>query len=90
MEVLTSCTSTTNKFKCDKIGLTKTTVDPLAALEPDASYTVQLSKGLSGRDKNPVLMDDRAMALLSFRTEPFQTNSVGNGDGATMPKFAQG
>lgn len=90
MEVLTSCTSTTNKFKCDKIGLTKTTVDPLAALEPDASYTVQLSKGLSGRDKNPVLMDDRAMALLSFRTEPFQTNSVGNGDGASDAEVRPG
>lgn len=83
MEVLTSCTSATNKFKCDKIGLTKTTVDPLAALEPDASYTVMLSKGLAGRDQQRVLIDDRATALLSFRTEPFQVNTVGNGDGAS-------
>lgn len=78
MEVLTSCSSTVNKWKCGRIGLT---ADPLAALEPDASYTVKLSKGLAGRDKQAVSLDDRAISLLSFRTEPFQFNSVGNGDG---------
>jgi hypothetical protein len=81
MEVLTSCTSAANKFKCDKIGLTSKNVDPLAALEPDSSYTVTLSKGLSGRDKERILIDDHATALLSFRTEPLQINTVGNGDG---------
>lgn len=80
MEVLTSCTSAANKFKCDKIGLTSKNVDPLAALEPDSSYTVTLSKGLAGRDKERIALDDRATALLSFRTEPLQINSVGNGD----------
>ena len=81
MEVLTSCTSAANAFKCAKIGLTTKTVDPLAALEPDASYTVMMSKGLAGRDQQKIQLDDRAMSLLTFRTEPFQVNTVGNGDG---------
>ncbi len=90
MEVLTSCTSAANKFKCDKIGLTSKTVDPLAALEPDSSYSVMLSKGLAGRDQQKILIDDRATSLLSFRTEPFQINSVGNGDGESGSEVRAG
>ncbi len=90
MEVLTSCTSAANKFNCDKIGLTSKTVDPLAALEPDSSYTVMLSKGLAGRDQQKILIDDRATSLLSFRTEPFQINTVGNGDGASGSEVRAG
>ncbi len=90
MEVLTSCTSAANKFKCDKIGLTSKTVDPLAALEPDSSYTVMLSKGLAGRDQQKIMIDDRATSLLSFRTEPFQVNTVGNGDGESGKEVRAG
>jgi hypothetical protein len=90
MEVLTSCSSAANKFKCDKIGLTSKNVDPLAALEPDASYTVTLSKGLSGRDNERILIDDHATALLSFRTEPLQINTVGNGDGEHSAEVRRG
>jgi len=90
MEILTSCTSATSKFKCDKIGLTRANVDPLAALEPDASYSVKLSAGLAGRDQQRVLLDDRANSLLSFRTESMQINTVGNGDGASANEVRGG
>lgn len=90
MEVLTSCTSATNKFKCDKIGLTKANVDPFAALEPDGSYVIKLSAGLAGRDGNRISLDDRAMSLLSFRTESFQSNAIGNGDGEHATEVRDG
>ena len=65
-------------------------MDPLAALEPDASYTVMMSKGLAGRDQQKIQLDDRAMSLLTFRTEPFQVNTVGNGDGEHFAEVRPG
>lgn len=55
--------------------------DPLRALEPGARYSIELSPGLSGRNAADKLnLSDRAKALLTFITEPFQPLQVGIGD----------
>lgn len=56
--------------------------DPLAALEPETSYSVAVDPGLSGRDGNKVQLDDRARKLLGpFTTESFKVLQVGIGSG---------
>lgn len=47
--------------------------DPLRALEPGTTYTVEINPGLSGRSgTDRVLLDDKAKTLLTFTTEDFQ------------------
>lgn len=59
-------------------------LDPRAALEPGASYSVYLDVGLGDRSDNR-LDWNTAAPLLSFRTEPLKILQVGRGDSKADP-----
>jgi hypothetical protein len=55
--------------------------DPLRALEPNTTYRVAINPGLSGRNAaDKVQLDDRAKALLTFKTGPFAVASTQGAD----------
>ncbi|MCS6914165.1 MAG: hypothetical protein RMK29_13025 [Myxococcales bacterium] len=62
------------------VQITVDTDDPLAALEPDTEYVVEVAPGLSDRNDNKVLLDEAARRLLRFKVEPFKPLQVGIGD----------
>jgi hypothetical protein len=54
--------------------------DPLASLEPETSYSVEIAAGLSGRDGAKIEVDSESQKLLRFTTEAFQVLVAGIGD----------
>lgn len=58
--------------------------DARVSLEPDTTYQVRLANQLAGRDGVTVQLDDAALRLLTFKTEPFKVLSVGKGDSADV------
>lgn len=56
------------------------TDDPLASLEPETEYSVEIKPGLAGRDGNKLQLDGESQKLLRFTTEPFRVLTAGVGD----------